>query len=323
MKNEYLNELREILVNHHVSNKDIDEIISDYTLLYDEGINKQMSDQEIRDLLGEPKNVYQDLKDTLSFVYKTGSKNKLVAVMPFLAVIIFMSIGLTTQIWHPTWLVFLLIPVTAIMSSHTKHMLIPLSPFIALISFFIFIELGFSWRYSWLVFLLTPIVAMLSQRNKRSIIQLISLLIAIAFYLYMAIVENNHRIGYLGFILPLVVSIIFGSIKVSIDLGHKSSYMAFFTILYIAIFLTMGLLLPQGWVYSWQVLLLIPVTAIVLKGKFMLVSIMPFIATILFFSIGYFFQLFYISWMAFLLIPISAVLFDKQPVIEIKKHPKQ
>ncbi len=312
MKNQYLNELREILVNHRVSNKDIDEIISDYTLLYDEGINKHMSDQEIRDLLGEPKTVYQDLKDTLTFVYTQSNNNKIVALSPFLAVIVFMSIGLTTNIWHPTWLIFLLVPITAIISSHTKHMLIPLSPFIALISFYILTEFIISWHFAWLVFLLTPIVALLSKRNKQNIIQLISLIIAIIFYLYMAIVENNYRLGYLGFILPLIVSIIFGSIKISIDLGHKSTYMAFFTILYITVFLVMGFLIPYGWAYSWQVLLLIPITAIVLKGKFMLVSIMPFIATILFFSIGYFFQLFYISWMAFLLIPITGVLSDKQ-----------
>ena len=38
-------------------------------------------------------------------------RNRMIAATPLLATIAFLSIGFTTGIWHPTWIIFLGIPV--------------------------------------------------------------------------------------------------------------------------------------------------------------------------------------------------------------------
>jgi hypothetical protein len=322
MKNDYLEELRNILENHQVSDKDIDEILSDYTLLYDEGLNKDMSDKEIRNLLGEPKNVYEDLKDTLTYIFTKRSSNKFVALTPFLATIIFMVIGFTTQVWHPTWLVFLLIPISGVLSGkNKKNVFVGLTPFIALITFFLISYFTEEWAFTWLVFLLIPISGLLVKRTFKSFMGLLSFAVAIAFYLYMAIVHDQALLGLLGFILPIVVNI--NIVKFSIDTNYtkRGFTILFFILLYIAAFILVGIFVPNSWVYAWQILLLIPVTAIIISGQFRWIAVMPFIATVIFFSTGYFFNMFHISWLAFLLIPMVGIL-SEQKTVTVKKTPK-
>ncbi|QWB96399.1 DUF1700 domain-containing protein [Mycoplasmatota bacterium] len=322
MKNEYLDELRHILENHQVSEKDIDEILSDYTLLYDEGLNKDMSDKEIRELLGEPRNVYEDLKDTLTFIFTKSSNNKFVALTPFLATIIFMVIGFTTQTWHPTWLIFLLIPISGVLSrKNKKKMLVSLSPFIALIAFILLSYFTEEWPYTWLIFLLIPISGLLYKRTFKSLMRALSFFAAIAFYLYMAVVHDQALIGLLGFLLPIVVNINIVNFSIDKHYTKQGITILFFVLLYITAFLLVGFYAPNAWVYAWQILLLIPVTAIILSGQFRWVAVMPFIATIIFFSTGYFFQMFHISWLAFLLIPMVGILSD-QKTVTVKKNPK-
>ena len=308
MKNDYLNELKEILENHGVTQSDIQDIMSDYNQMYDDGLDKQMSDDEIRELLGEPSHIYNDLKDTLSFIREKSKKHKFVALSPFIALIIFMSIGLTTQIWHPTWLIFMLIPISGVLSGKGRDTFIGLTPFIALISFFLISYYIGHYEFAWLVFLLTPITAAILHPKIRNIMFLLSLLLGIGFYLYMGIVRNQFQLGLLGFILPLMVAIINKQISIKWSFAKNEIMISGAVMFWIIAFLLMGLFLPNAWGYAWQVLLLIPISAIVLSGRFKWVTIMPFLATIIFFSTGYFFGLFYISWLAFLLIPITGIL---------------
>ncbi|MFA7422878.1 MAG: hypothetical protein WCZ00_04000, partial [Acholeplasmataceae bacterium] len=59
----------------------------------------------------------------------------------------------------------------------------------------------------------------------------------------------------------------------------------------------------------WMFVLLIPISSIFLFDKSKKITpFMPFVAVIIFYSLGYFFGLFEISWIAFLLIPIVAVI---------------
>ena len=63
----------------------------------------------------------------------------------------------------------------------------------------------------------------------------------------------------------------------------------------------------------WVLFLLIPMVVIFLDQRadnstFEFTTYTPFIATILFFLTGYYFNLFAISWLFFLIIPISAIL---------------
>ncbi len=311
-KKTYLEELKDILEDHNVSQDDVTDILNDYEQMYTDGIDKSMSDQEIIDLLGEPEDVYEDLKDTVSFIIrKTKSDHKFVAISPFIALITFFAIGMYTGIWHPTWLVFLLIPVAGVLSGGLKRdTLVALSPFVALITFILVTHFYGAYEFAWLVFLLIPILGFLAKPSLKSMIMIFSILIAVAFYLYLYIVQGEFYIGLLGFLLPLVLSVIFGYIKIvaNWDTSRKGLAILLSLATLLIIFILMGLYLPNGWAYSWQVLLLFPVSVIIFSGEFKLVAIMPFISTIIFYSLGYFFDMFAISWLAFLLIPMVAIL---------------
>ncbi|MGE4320917.1 MAG: DUF1700 domain-containing protein [Acholeplasmataceae bacterium] len=320
MKNDYLDELKQILTNHNVSESDINDIMNDYTQMYDDGLDKSMSDTEIRELLGEPRRVYEDLKDTLSFIVKNHKDHKLVALSPFIALITFMTIGFTTQIWHPTWLIFLIIPILGVLSGGGRDKIIGLMPFISLITVILVgTYLGY-YEYAWLAFLSIPMVALILHPSKKNTLMFSSFVIAILFYVYIVYTQGDILIGLLGFLLPVALGIYFERIRITVDFDRsRKGIMIFSTlIILLAIFITVGLLVPNSWVYAWQILLLFPIAAIIISGEFRLVAVMPFISTIIFFSVGYFFDMFYISWLAFLLIPMTGILDDGKP----KKHRK-
>lgn len=89
------------------------------------------------------------MKKTKSF------QRKVIAITPILCVFTYLLIGFVWHIWHPTWLIFFLIPIMPILVG-TKA--IRLS--VPLIATVIFLVLGFCfnlWHPGWLVFLLVPV----------------------------------------------------------------------------------------------------------------------------------------------------------------------
>ena len=116
-KHEYLDLLNQSLAEYDVDQKDIDDVLLDYNQMYDDALEKGLLDDEVYRLLGEPHKVINELRDTLTLKRKTKYKNKFISLTPFLAVIIFMLVGLTTGTYHPTWLIFLIIPMSAIILS--------------------------------------------------------------------------------------------------------------------------------------------------------------------------------------------------------------
>lgn len=314
-KKTYINELNSILVEYQVSQDDIRDVLEDYDQMYDDALDRGLTDDEVYQLLGNPVIIINELRDTLTLKRQKQYKNKFIALTPFIAVITFMIIGLTTGTYHPTWLIFLIIPMSAIiLNANGKEKIVALSPFIALIFFIIISMTTKTWQPTWLIFLIIPLLGMFySKNNLKKIISIGALLIAIAFYLYMGYVQDNFNYGALGFILPIGVAILYGDISVSIKkmdpLERKSGYILFSVILSsIIIFFGLGLIF-QGWAYAWMVFLFIPMVSIYLFDKSRKITpFMPFVAVIIFFSLGYFFSLFQLSWIAFLLIPIVAVI---------------
>ncbi len=151
--------------------------------------------------------------------------------------------------------------------------------------------------------------------NKRlkKILLLTSIGLAVIFYLYMGYMEDNFKIGGLGFILPIMLYLIYSLIDLRgfyINSEKKINVLIFLVIVVVAIsaFLIMGFLL-DGWFYCWMILLLIPVSAIYLfDNSRKLTPFTPFIAIVIFFTLGYFFDLYEFAWIAFLLVPIVAVI---------------
>jgi hypothetical protein len=83
--------------------------------------------------------------------------------MPIIALIIYMILGLTLDLWHPGWLVFLLVPAAnVIFMPYKKRKLSKIAPFLAITIFIlvgVFVPNGF--HYSWLAFLLIPLINIL------------------------------------------------------------------------------------------------------------------------------------------------------------------
>ncbi|HBG32485.1 MAG TPA: hypothetical protein DEG42_04240 [Acholeplasmataceae bacterium] len=361
MKGKYLEDLREILEEYEANKAEIDDIINDYAQLYDDAKANGKSDEEIYQILGKPDEVVDDLMDSLKFkrhkdkgnkivalmpfisvitymilgfvynlwnpgwivflsipmvaiIANTRFKNAIVALSPFLSVIAFLILGFEFQLWHPGWMVFLFIPMSAIiLNTRLKDMFVAISPFVATI---IFIVLGFYydlWNPGWLVFLMIPMIGVLYKPNKLHVfLYELSFIVAIGFYLYMGYVYELWAYGGLGFLLPFGIGILLGDVKFELDAiegpqKNKVIVMLLTIFFCIAAFLTLGFVL-DGWIYAWQVFLLIPVVAILAFDKFRFTAIAPFVAVVLFFSIGYFFDMFHISWLAFMIIPIAAIL---------------
>jgi uncharacterized membrane protein len=312
----YIDELKEVLQSYQVNQSDIDDVILDYSQMYDDALDRGLTNDEVYQLLGDPDHVISELRDTLTVKRQKQYKNKFVALSPFIAVIIFMVIGLTTNDYHPTWLVFLIIPMSAIiLNTGKKDKLVALSPFLALIFFITVGTYTQIWTPTWLIFLIIPLLGMFQIKNNlQKILSIGSLLIAIAFYLFMGYIQDDFSLGALGFILPIIVSIAYGNITLEFfnwkDIENRKNGLALLSVIILSVltFVLLGVF-ANGWAYAWMAFLFIPMVSIYLFDKTRkLTPFMPFIAVIIFFSLGYFFHLFEISWIAFLLIPMVAVI---------------
>ena len=314
-KNSYLKDLREVLQNHEVLEIDIKDVLSDYEGMYEDALERGLSDGEVHKLLGDSNQVYQELRDTLHMKQVKRYKHKFVALSPVLAVLVFMTVGMSTDIWHPTWLIFLIIPITAIiLNTQKQEKVVALSPFVAVITFILVGTYTNYWNPAWLIFLIIPITALFYEKDTiKKTLMISSILIAVAFYLYMGYAQDDFMTGAFGFILPLVVILYYAELQFEIVVKNplkRKNALIFTTVILVALatFFLLGYL-ANGWVYAWMIFLFIPMTAIFLFDKpRKMTPFMPFIAVIIFYSLGYFFGLFEISWIAFLLIPVVAII---------------
>lgn len=186
MKQKYLNALKEILKTNQASKKDIDEIISDYGQLYDDAIASGKSDDDVWMMLGHPEDVIEDLRDTLQRKKEKNIKTKIIAVMPFISILTFFILGFYADLWHPGWMVFLAIPMTAILlQTRLKEGLVALMPFLSVIIFLI-LGWGFGlWHPGWLIFLSIPMTAIVLYTNGKELAVAISPFVAIIVFLFL------------------------------------------------------------------------------------------------------------------------------------------
>ena len=314
-KSNYLKDLREVLQNHEVLEIDIKDVLSDYESMYDDALERGLSDDDVYNLLGDPNQVYHELIDTLHMKQMKRYKHKFIALSPFFAVLVFMIVGMSTNIWHPTWLVFLIIPITAIiLSTDKQNKIIALSPFVAVVTFMLVGTYTNYWNPAWLIFLIIPITALVYEKDKtKKTLMISSIVIAVAFYLYMGYAQDDFLTGGFGFLLPLIVMLYYAELQFEVVVKNplkRKNALIFTTVILVSIttFFLLGFF-ADGWTYAWMIFLFIPMTAIFLFDKpRKLTPFMPFIAVIIFYSLGYFFGLFHISWIAFLLIPVVAII---------------
>ncbi|MDD3122401.1 MAG: DUF1700 domain-containing protein [Candidatus Izemoplasmatales bacterium] len=312
MKNKYLREIKEKLLAYEITTTELNDILSDYDQMFDDGLEKGLSDQEVIDFLGNPEKVVRELSE--SYILKSENKhrysNKIVALMPFLTTVTYVILGLYFDLWHPMWLIFLLIPVVAIISNARTNIiqtLTALSPFIATVTFILLGTYLNAWNPAWLVFLIIPVLGVLNSKDFwKSFGFIVTILMACFIYLYAGYAYNAWGQGALAFFLPFAYGILTNDIKVSFG---KGLLVKITVVLSLIIYFVFGFFF-NTWGYLWMIFLAIPMVSIIrYSGKnARLVALMPFISTIIFFCLGYFFGLWAISWIAFLLIPVVAII---------------
>lgn len=328
-KESFLNQLREALEDEEVKKAIIEETIKEYASMIDDALDSAESIEAFIKKMGTPKKVAKALaKD------RPGRRsNRLTALSPFIATILFFLAGGLFQAWHPGWLFFLLIPITGILTSKPiqwRGLLI----FTILI---VFILVGTStnlWNPLWSLFLL---VIPQSQNKKNPTLNRVAMVytyIAVAVY-HVAVIYYSFAFmgGYEGirefyvtmslvvFIPLLIYGFWNGSIQIRLDLDWKNpktvkdlllnlTLVGGVTIGYLVLGFVWGL-----WHPGWLVFLTIPMVYMVFGDKRLsLTGLMPFIATILFVLVGEYLTIpgqasaYSLSWLFFLLIPIVGIL---------------
>ena len=327
-KQSFLNQLREALEEEGVSEKIIEETIQEYGSMIDDALEGNETLESFIKRMGSPKKVAKALaKD------RPKRSNRLTALSPFIATILFFLVGVLFQAWHPGWLFFLLIPITGILTSKPiewRALLI----FVILIIFILVGTITYLWNPLWSLFLL---IIPHSKNKKITMIDRVALIytyIAVAVY-HIAVIYYSFSFmgGYEGIrefyvtmslvvFIPLLIYVFWnGSIQIRFDLDWQNPLTVKKFVANLSFLLGVGLgYLLLGfmwglWHPGWLIFLLIPIVYILVGNKRVsITSLMPFIATILFVLVGEYAMIpgqdtaYTLSWLFFLLIPISDIL---------------
>jgi len=211
MKNKYLADLRENLDLYDMNEAEKNEIIDDYGSLFDDALSKGMTDDEILSYLGKPTRIIRELTEGCRRIKKSSKDSKIIAISPFITLIAYLILGFAFNLWHPGWVVFVLIPITAIVvemgKNHDEHLTTALSPFVAVM---VYLYLGLYenlWHPGWLVLLIIPILGIFNSRRTMKFLELITALSPFAaLIVYFAIGEQGYyHPGWLVFfIVPII-----------------------------------------------------------------------------------------------------------------------
>ncbi|WP_025725403.1 DUF1700 domain-containing protein [Acholeplasma granularum] len=208
-KKNYLEDIKTYFIEKGVIDKDIKNILEDYSELYDEATDLGLSHEEVIKKLGNPKEIYEGIKDTLKFT--NNEFNRVIGIMPFISTILFFISGFAFNGWTYAWIFYLLIPVTAIiLNVRGSEKIIALSPFVAVVCFFLTgIFLNF-WHPGWLIFLIVPITGIIFHvKGKEKITALSPFILAIIYILISTYVSSEFYLyGWAIFAIIPVVGIL-------------------------------------------------------------------------------------------------------------------
>ena len=309
-KNQFIEALTKALKEKGFSRNERSDVVADYESMINEALSSGEIETEYIQSLGP----IDAIVSTIPMREKTlkNQRDKWVALTPFVATISFFVIGFLLDGFAYAWLVFLLIPMSAI-ALNTKGISkwVALSPFIFTILFFF---LGFAynlWTVAWVGYtLILPLGILAEDRPLKPLMVGISTLIPAAFVgLFLNDPNPYYALIFLGLI-PVIVYQNWPQLK-ALNI-KKLALGVGLTLTLTAIYVGLGLSLG-AWHPTWVIFLLIPIggllyTRLVEGKKTPLVAYMPFLSVILFIIIGDFFNLYEIAWLVFLLIPITGIL---------------
>jgi hypothetical protein len=91
-------------------------------------------------------------------------KGRIIGITPFVCLIIYFLLGFYKDLWHPGWLVFLLIPIVPIflsLFSKKKGRVVTFLNLLVILAYLLFGFLYNWWHPGWILFLLIPIISIL------------------------------------------------------------------------------------------------------------------------------------------------------------------
>lgn len=327
MLERYFENIREMLNRFDISPAEKADIVEDYKTMANHAKEQGLSDQEVIDKLGNAEQIFESLKYEYELKSTSHRGDKIINLMPFIAIILFFGLGFGYDLWHPGWLVFLLIPSTSIIVKSIQRpgdfYLAPIMPFISLVAFFV---LGFvfgAWHPAWIVFLLIPMVAILESANKKNVrSSLLSASVFIGFSVFIVVgtLTSIWHPTWLILLLPLLVGSFTGkhattnivvliallaSIGLYVYLGLETTLNWTRSLIAFAPYLIIGVLCDRiqiiGISFSHQ------------KHKRNVTKAVFLFSVIMFFLIGELYNAYVISWLFFLLVPIVTTVLGKRP----------
>jgi hypothetical protein len=320
MKRDYLKQLKEALIEYQASKKDIDDILADYDQLYDDALSSGKTDEEVWQMLGTPKEVIADLRDTLQLKKEKTIKTKIIAIMPFISLIAFFILGFYQDLWHPGWLVFLAIPMSAILlQTRLKDGIVALMPFLSVITFLI-LGWGYNlWHPGWLVFLSIPVAAILLNTSLKDLPVALSPFVAVVAFFILGFYYNLWNPGWLVFFIIPMLGILHEKNIIKVVLYELSFLLA------IGFYLYMGYA-EGSWAFGALGFLIPVATGLILgdvhfivgdlngteRKKAITMLSLVIVAAGIFLALGFGLNGWGWAWQVFLLIPVVAIiLFDK------------
>lgn len=317
MKNEYLSTIEQLLTQFVISKAEIKDIISDYDQMFEDGLAKGMTEAEVIEFLGTPEKIARDFSEDFSMKIRRKRNHKITALMPFLAVITFFVLG-NFGYWHPGWMVFLLIPIVAILNEHVgkrnREMIISLSPFIAVITFLLIGFITKIWHPTWLVFLIVPVNAiMFSKKHTRPLDSLIALSPFVAMVIFFILGHFNlWHPGWLVFMIIPMLAILHDHVKWRLWALEASFVVSIG--LYLYLFYAKGV-----WGLSLYVFL-IPVAVGILfsdidfrwSGRPLIIKLLVLASIAVYVLFGVWLGTWPYLWVVFFSVPIYAILTEKK-----------
>jgi len=314
MKDNYLKELRGLLDRYQMEENEKVDIINDYDDMYNNWIDQGMDTDEVEAKLGEPRKIIGALVEGYKRVKKPEPKGqKIIAVSPFIALVIFFVGGFAFDRWDISWMAFLIIPVIAIVvemgSNKDEHLTTALSPFIASVAYFVLGYFYGYWHPGWLVFLIVPIIAIFNSRKEMNgLALLISLSPFAALIAFFILGEQGYwNPGWLVFLATPMLGIL-----VEESFGKKVLYEALM-ILGIVGYLYIGDTYNE-WGYALFAFAPIVIAALFMKdivigveGATKEYRILVLVSASIYILLGVLFGLWGFAWVVFFIVPVYAI----------------
>ena len=233
--------------------------------------------------------------------------------LSFLAVsFIYVLHGLIFRQWHPFWVIFLTLPILALIRYDRIRPLMRATLIAFLSSIALYFALAhFTGLYhpTWLIMLSPLFIGLLLEKHRAHRWMLEAFLLAsIASYLALGMSTGDYTLALFSFLLFIIPAIITGHIYIHLH-AIDSLVARIGLIVSFIVFFLWGYFLEQ-FAVAWVALLFVPTMSIAFhaKGRDTLVPFSIYVSILLFYILGYYTGAWHIVWTAFLLAPIVSLL---------------